>query len=239
MPRLRAVLVDVGGTLWPDRTRVRESPERAIARLAEVLPGTSEGLLERLHARLEETVTAFSGELVQDTDRVVREVASQMRLNLDGAVVARLRRAMNEPAAGLVSMFEGAGGFLETLRALALRTVIVSNAYWRDVECYRRDLEDMGVAALVDGIVSSVDLGRRKPHRAMFDAGLELAGCAAAEAVMVGNMEEKDILPALALGMRAVRVSIAAEGPVVSAAGAVATSLEEAGAVVRSWVEAG
>jgi putative hydrolase of the HAD superfamily len=239
MPRLRAALVDVGGTLWPDGSRSAASPQAVLRRLAVVLPGAGEDLLERLHEALEVAVARFSGELVQDTDALVSEVATRLGLRLDDGAAPALRRAMNEPAVGVVNLFAGGPELLRTLRDLGLRTVIVSNAFWRDAEAYRRDFEDLGVAGLLDGVVSSVDLGRRKPDPAMFRAGLELAGCGAGESVMIGNMEEKDVLPALALGMRAIRVDIGGTAPLVSAAGATVTSLEAAAAVVRAWVEEG
>jgi FMN phosphatase YigB (HAD superfamily) len=232
---LRAALVDVGGTLWPDGASTSPAAEDTVRRLAAVLPDAGEAVLERLRASLEEAVTDFSGELAQDTDGLVLRVAGGLGLRLDQATVPAVRRAMNAPAAGLVEMFDGAPELLRTLRDLGLRTVIVSNAYWRDAACYRCDFEAFGVAELLDGIVSSVDVGRRKPDPAMFAAALAIAGCDAWECVMIGNVEEKDVLPALSLGMRALRVAPGAERPPLSAAGASVTSLRDAVAVVREW----
>jgi putative hydrolase of the HAD superfamily len=232
---LRAALVDVGGTLWPERVTTSPPAEDAVRRLAAVLPAVPEALLERLHAALDEAVTDFSGELAQDTDGLVLRVAGRLGLRLDAISVAAVRQAMNAPAAGRVEMFDGAPELLRGLHELGLRTVIVSNAYWRDAACYRFDFEAFGVAELLDGIVSSVDVGRRKPDPAMFAAALAAAGCDAGECVMIGNVEEKDVLPALSLGMRALRVAPGAERPPLSAAGASVTSLRDAVRVVREW----
>jgi FMN phosphatase YigB (HAD superfamily) len=238
MRRPRAALVDVGGTLAPDRSVTWASRERAIERLAAVIPTAADDLLERLRSGLREAAVAFSGELVVDADEVVRTVAARAGLSLDPRGVRAVRQALCEPAMGGVPLYEGADVLLRTLRELGLRTVILSNTEWRDAELYRRDFEDLGVLGLLDAIVTSVDVGRRKPHPAMFAAGVEQAGCEAAECLMVGNMEEKDVLPALAAGMRTIRVAIGAAGPVVTAADATARSLAEAAAVVRSWVAA-
>jgi FMN phosphatase YigB (HAD superfamily) len=232
---LGAALVDVGGTLWPDRGTTSPPPEDAVRRLGAVLPGTDAGLLERLRAALQEAVTAFAVELAQDTDGLVLDVAGRLGLPLTPPLAIAVRRAMIAPAAGLHGLFDGADELLRTFRSLALRTVIVSNTYWRDAEAYRRDLEALGVAGLIDGIVSSVDVGRRKPDPAMFLAALALAGCAAGECVMIGNMEEKDVLPALSLGMRTIRVAPGAPCPPVTAAHASVTSLAAAAAAVREW----
>jgi FMN phosphatase YigB (HAD superfamily) len=236
---LGAALVDVGGTLWPDRSTTSPPPEDAVRRLDAVLPGTGAGLLERLRAALEEAVTAFAVELAQDTEGLVLEVAGRLGLPLTPPLAITVRRAMIAPAAGLYGLVDGAEELLRAFRDLGLRTVIVSNTYWRDAEAYRRDLEALGVAGLIDGIVSSVDVGRRKPDPAMFLAGLELAGCEAGECVMIGNTEEKDVLPALSLGMRTIRVAPGAPRPLLSAAHASVTSLAAAATAVREWAGRG
>ena len=56
---------------------------------------------------------------------------------------------------------------------------------------------------------------------------------------MLGNSEANDILPAVALGMRAIRVAIEDPPPESSAAHAVVTSLEAAHNIVKRWVDAG
>jgi FMN phosphatase YigB (HAD superfamily) len=236
---LGAALVDVGGTLWPDRSTTSPPPKDAVRRLGAVLPGTGAGLLERLRAALEEAVTAFAVELAQDTEGLVLDVAAGLGLPLTPPLAIAVRRAMIAPAAGLYGLFDGAEELLRGFRALGLRTVIVSNTYWRDAEAYRCDLEALGVAGLVDGIVSSVDVGRRKPDPAMFLAALAPAGCEAGECVMIGNTEEKDVLPALSLGMRTIRVAPGAPRPPLSAAHASVTSLAAAAAAMREWAGRG
>ena len=233
---LRAALLDVGGTLWPDRSATAPPPEATVARLADVLGGVDAALLERLRVALGEAVTAFSAQLVQDTEGLVTRVAAGLGLELDAATALGVRRAMNPPADRRVTTFEGAAGLLRDLRALGLRIVVVSNAYWRDADAYRCDFATLGVGDLIDAVVSSVDLRRRKPDPAMFAAGVAAAGCEARECVMVGNIEEKDVLPALVVGMRTVRVTHGAERPPRSAADASVTSLPAVAAVVRGWV---
>ena len=236
---LRAALVDVGGTLWPDGGTASPPAAETAARLGAALPGADPALLERLRPALEKAVTAYSGDLTQDTEDLVGRVAARLGLDLDPDAALAVRRAMNVPAARLVRMFTGAPEFLLALRELGLRTVIVSNAYWRDAAAYRCDFETFGVGGLIDGVVSSVDLRRRKPDPAMLLAGAAAAGCEPRECVMIGNVEEKDVLPALVLGMRALRVAPGAERAPRSAAGASVTTLAEAAAVVRRWAAEG
>ena len=46
-----------------------------------------------------------------------------------------------------------------------------------------------------------------KPDRALFLRALSLSGCDAADAVMVGDRPDNDIMPAKALGMKTVRIT--------------------------------
>ena len=54
--------------------------------------------------------------------------------------------------------------------------------------------------------MSSAEAGAGKPHRALFDRGLALAGAAPGEALMVGDSPDTDVAGALALGIAAVLV---------------------------------
>src|SRR5207245_4602727 len=125
------------------------------------------------------------------------------------ADVIDIRRALCAPASPGVALFPGAREFLEALRALDLRCVVLSNVQVRGAAEYWRDFADLGVAHLIDSVVTSLDVGFRKPHPAMFEAGVQLAGCAAGACLMVGDSEVTDIRPAVGFGMRAIRVAIA------------------------------
>jgi FMN phosphatase YigB (HAD superfamily) len=70
----------------------------------------------------------------------------------------------------------------------------------------------------------------------MFERGLAAARSRAANAVMIGDSEEKDIVPAKQLGMTAIRVAIEGAAPARSRADAVVTTLAQAASVVRRWL---
>ena len=229
---LRAVLVDVGGTLWPDHPSADRSDGPILARLAKLLPDSPPA--ERLDA-LRAALRDDDRSLIQDTLAVlggaVRTLAPERGLgDLDA-----IRRALCAPAAADVALFPGARELLETVRGLGLRCIVVSNVQVRGAAEYWRDFNDLDVAHLIDAIVTSLDIGFRKPHPAMFEAGVRPAGCAAGACVMVGDSEVKDIQPAVRLGMRAIRVAIEAPPPASSAAHAVVTSLSQAGSIVTEW----
>jgi putative hydrolase of the HAD superfamily len=86
---------------------------------------------------------------------------------------------------------------LRGARARGARLVVVSN--W-DVSLHDV-LADTGLAPLLDGVVTSAELGSAKPAPAIFARGLALAGVAACEAVHVGDSVEHDVAGALAAGI--------------------------------------
>jgi putative hydrolase of the HAD superfamily len=91
---------------------------------------------------------------------------------------------------------------LEALRASGLRLVVLSN--W-DVSLHDQ-LAATGLAALVDGAVSSAEVGVGKPHADIYARGLEVAGVEAGEALMAGDSPDTDVEGALACGIAAVLV---------------------------------
>lgn len=67
-------------------------------------------------------------------------------------------------------------------------------------------LEEWGLLKYIDVVASSAELGVAKPDRAIFDKALEMAECAAQEAVMIGDRLDNDISPAKKLGMKTIWV---------------------------------
>src|SRR6266568_4264805 len=204
---LGAVLVDVGGTLRPDHFSGQRSDEPVLARLAKLLPGmTRAKSLGVLRAALRDDDQS----LVQNTLAVLGSAIRSRGADRTVEDLDEIRRALCVPAVPGVALFPGARELLETIHGLGLRCVVLSNVQLRGAAEYWRDFDDLGVAHLVHAIVTSFDVGFRKPHPAMFEAGLRLAGCAAGACLMIGDSEVKDIQPAVGLGMRAILVAIEA-----------------------------
>jgi putative hydrolase of the HAD superfamily len=98
--------------------------------------------------------------------------------------------------------YDDAAPALRKLRERGLRLVVVSN--W---DCSLREvLGSAGLIDLVDEAVPSAEAGAAKPDPRAFEAGLKAAGCAAEEAVHVGDSEDNDVAGARAAGIRAVLV---------------------------------
>ncbi len=93
---------------------------------------------------------------------------------------------------------------LESLRSRGLRLGLVSNAFdpgW----LLHRDLEQMGLAERLDFAVFSSEVGKRKPHPAIFERALEALGVAPGEALFVGDRLYEDVRGAAELGMKTVQ----------------------------------
>jgi FMN phosphatase YigB (HAD superfamily) len=165
--------------------------------------------------------------------------ASLARIGLDGEEAqAIVRRAMGLMTVEESSFFPGALDLLRLMHESGLRNVIVSNTLWKDGASSALDFERMGVPELVDGFVTSLDVGFRKPNPAIFEFALALARCDQTECIFIGNVEELDIIPAAERGMRTIRVCIEEPPPETSRANAVVTSLGGASDVLRSWTSA-
>jgi len=91
---------------------------------------------------------------------------------------------------------------LAELRERDVKLVVISN--W-DVSLHDQ-LAATGLAELVDGAVSSAELGVGKPHPAIYAHALEVVGAPAGESLMVGDSLDTDVAGAQAAGLRAVLV---------------------------------
>jgi putative hydrolase of the HAD superfamily len=93
---------------------------------------------------------------------------------------------------------------LDSLRDRRLRVGLVSNAFdpgW----LLREDLARMGIAERLDVAVFSSEVGKRKPHPAIFEAALGPLGVASARTLFVGDRLYEDVRGAKELGMTTVQ----------------------------------
>ena len=89
---------------------------------------------------------------------------------------------------------------LEALRDRGLKLGLVSNAFdpgW----LLHRDLEQMGLADRLDFAVFSSEVGKRKPHPAIFEHALAALGVVPGVALFVGDRLYEDVRGAGEVGM--------------------------------------
>jgi putative hydrolase of the HAD superfamily len=142
-------------------------------------------------------------------ERLRDRCAEEMRraLDLPGLDHATARRVMLEALEfrPYPDVLPGLAG----LRERGLTLVIASN--W---DCSLPAwLEPTGITELVDGVVTSAEVGAPKPDPRVFERALAIAGVAAAEALHVGDKLDNDIEGAGAAGVRAVLLQREGEPP--------------------------
>jgi putative hydrolase of the HAD superfamily len=161
---------------------------------------------------------------IDDQERVERAMRAEMRYyrdhsheGWDATALADLRRRCADVVSTELSRdvtpeqlmaairfraFADAPPGLGELRDLGLRLVCVSN--W---DCSLPDvLARVGLAELLDGVVTSAVAGARKPDPAIFATALEVAGCEPGEALHVGDTQDEDIRGAREAGIRALLI---------------------------------
>ena len=189
------------------------------------LPPPAPALQEELAARFGVAVTLGEAERA-----IVAEIA-YYRARFDDAVDAESLRALRRACAEVLRdalpesaaltaaslddvvelllaalrfrAYDDAGPTILAARERGLRVVVASN--WDvglpDV------LEHVGLAPLIDGIVTSASVGARKPAAAVFEAALHVAGVEPSAALHVGDSLTEDIVGARAAGVKAVLIS--------------------------------
>jgi putative hydrolase of the HAD superfamily len=216
MRRPTAVLFDLGGTLLGEvsfdlaagfraviphaSARAAELGDAFLAEMAEVRAGGRElPVAAWLRARLAPDESARFADDAELEDRV-----------RDGV--------------GHLAPLPGVGAALARLAEDGVRMAVVSNSIF-SADALARELARHGLASRFALVVSSADVGVRKPAAAMFEAALSRLGAAAAETWFVGDTFADDMIGAARLGLE----------PVWLAGGARETPPEPPVTRVRSW----
>ena len=244
MKSLDVALIDVGGTLWPNSWPIRKADAagrrlRIRAAMPGIEPATVEALADDLieSSRPGDEARAISTEnkvsINSPAEMLITGCLSRCGLPADADTIRRIRRAMSIPVSDRMRPLPGAVELLAEIRDLGMRNVIASNTYWRDADSYWEDFRLLGMAEHVDGIITSVDAGHLKPHPAVFEMAMRWADVPAERCVVIGNREENDIEPALALGMRTILVYPDDPKPAASRAHATAPDLWACARAIR------
>lgn len=210
---IRAVLFDVGDTLWhsaaapPADVFRTKAAERAAAFLAGrgIAFDDPGALARKCWTALEDAMrSARAGNRVEPD---YGEVAQRAAMEMNVAFTPRDGTAFMEAiyvsgAEGGKVAYDDALLTLETLRERGMKLGIVTNRAFGG-ERFRSDLAEAGLDIGWDAVAVSVEVGFLKPHAAPFLFALEELAMEPAEAVMVGNSLLEDVGGAQALGIRA------------------------------------
>ncbi len=208
MERADAVLFDVGNTLiypWPSVPNVvREVLAEAghmhdLAAIDELMPLVDDFYEDRYRA--------------DDTFWTSEEATSEVWIGMYSLLCRKL--GIHERAEDLAARvyeefgdatrwraYDDVAPALGRLRAAGLRTGVVSNWDRRLPGL----LEGLGLAGLLDTILTSAEVGLHKPDPRIFELACQRLGTVPARSAHVGDHYYADYIGATALGMRAVMI---------------------------------
>jgi putative hydrolase of the HAD superfamily len=207
--KIRAVLFDLGDTLWKVDSSSGEMEAYARVRAA-LVKALGEGVPDERTLRdaaaavfLQEVNEWLAGKMEEIS---VEEAYRRAFANLGLEVPDALLRRMGELAISGSIRYKvdpDTPGVLRALKERGLRLGAVSNTYQSRAPL-EHSLADHGLLSYLDVLVISSEVGLMKPHPAIFRAALEDLRVSPAEAVFVGDIPWGDIKGAKDVGMRAV-----------------------------------
>jgi len=214
---LKAITFDLWDTIVHD-----DSDE--LKRAAQGLPTKRAARRQLVHEALNqlEPIEQSKVDLAYDTadaafnvvwhdQHVTWTIADRLRVALHGLGRSLPAAAFDQLVAGHESMEvdiepDLIDGCAEALTELAqrYRLAIVSDAIVTPGRCLRDLLQKHGVKQYFDGFAFSDEVGRSKPHRAMFCSAAEQLGVELEEMIHIGDRDHNDVQGPHALGMGAV-----------------------------------
>lgn len=201
----RAILLDALGTLL-----ALQSPAPRLRRTLARRFGIEVTAAEA-QAAVEAEIAYYRRHLQQGRDAVsLAALRARCAGVLRGALPAGAALAALPPARLTEAMLASlcftacpdAAPALLAARARGERLVVLSN--W-DVSL-SGVLEGVGLAPLLDGVVSSAGAGARKPSPAIFELALGVAGVAAEHAIHVGDSVDEDVAGARSAGIEPILI---------------------------------
>jgi putative hydrolase of the HAD superfamily len=210
---LEAVLFDYGHTLIHFDDRPHERLLTAYEQINHLLAGQLRRDVPEAAVLIEKVSRAVDDEIQRDyaTGREEEvEIAAlydaalrALGIELDRAVIEQVMEIEQDGWIGAVHVGADVVPTLETLRAKGLRLGIVSNAAYLP-RLMVGQVQALGLLDYFDGVTFSSEVGRRKPHPAIYQDALQKVGSEATQALFVGDRVKEDIQGPQRLGMRAV-----------------------------------
>ena len=208
MAETRGVLFDYGRTLvtfdYPTE-ELLEVMRGFLPRIEAALGGSAppaEAILDDVLLPLESLVANLSEDEV-DYMAAYRNAWTDAGLQLPDDLLYEILDAEQMCWDRAVRLDPGALPILSWLRRHGVQLGICSNAPFPP-EMMRRQVRTNGIEAMVDSVVFSSEIGRRKPAPEMYRAALDGIGVDAGQALFVGDRVREDYEGPTAVGMRAV-----------------------------------
>ncbi|HEY8863590.1 MAG TPA: HAD family hydrolase [Candidatus Dormibacteraeota bacterium] len=217
MPGTRGVLFDYGRTLvtfdYPteELLRVMREFRPRIASALGVEPPQAEAIMENVLLPMEKFVGNASEDEV-DYMSVYRHTWAAAGMNLPDDLLYDLLDAEQMCWDRAVKLDPDALQVLSWLGAHGIKRALCSNAPFPP-EMMRRQVDTNGISEMVDAVVFSSEVGRRKPAPEVYQAALNAIGVEPRHALFVGDRMREDYEGPRAIGMPAVLFTAHAEGP--------------------------
>lgn len=203
---LRAVLFDWGGTLMRDEWTDEIALEGHTAGLAALRrDGLPEAATFTQYLREHEAeLFPLASEEEIDIEEVMAGSFREQGVELTDDDVRLFLQAAQDVWSSYYVLADSTHALLEALRGRGLKLALVSNTAspkW----LLEPILERQGIAERVDAVVLSSEVGKRKPHPAIFEQALRRLEVDARDTLFVGDRLEADVLGASRVGMKTVQ----------------------------------
>jgi putative hydrolase of the HAD superfamily len=203
---LRAVLFDWGGTLmedeWSDEIALEGHRAGLTALRRDGLPDAAAFTAYLREHEAELFPSATEDEI--DIAAVMTTSFAEHGVDLTDDDIRVFLQATQDVWSSYYALAGSTHALLEALRARGLKLALVSNTaspQW----LLQPVLERQGLVDRVDAIVLSSEVGKRKPHPAIFERALGELGVQAEEGLFVGDRLTADVLGASRVGMKTVQ----------------------------------
>lgn len=210
---IEAVLFDYGHTLIHFDDRPHERLLDAYQRINQLLAARLRRDVPEATVLIEKVSRAVDDEIQRDyaTGREEEvEIAGlydaalrALGLELDPAVIEQVMELEQDGWIGAVHVGPDVIATLQALRAEGLRLGIVSNAAYLP-RLMVGQMQALGLRQYFDGVTFSSEVGRRKPHPAIYQDALRKVGVEPTETLFVGDRVREDVQGPQRLGMRTV-----------------------------------
>jgi putative hydrolase of the HAD superfamily len=217
MPRTEAVLFDYGRTLvtfdYPTEELlavIRHFRPRITAAIGVTAP-EAEAILEKVLMPMEEFVRSVNEDEV-DYMSVYRQTWSRAGMNLPDDLLHDILDSEQMCWDRAVTLDPDTLPVLSWLGTHGIKRAVCSNAPFPP-EMMHRQVNTNGITEMVDAVIFSSEIGRRKPAPEVYRAALVAIGVQPQNALFVGDRVREDYEGPRALGMRAVIFTAHSEGP--------------------------
>ncbi len=191
------LLCDLDDTLFDHQHATRSALAHLQASDARLQAWPLEDLRARHHILLEQ----YHQEVLAGRFSIDEAREQRFQTLVGGGDATGLAKAYREAYTTDWQEVSGAAALLTAMRARGWAIVIVTNNI---VSEQRIKLDRLGLARLVDHLVTSEEVGVPKPQAGIFEHALARVSATAADAVMLGDAWPADVEGARAMGIRPV-----------------------------------